>query len=76
MSNEKTEKSPKSAHNSWVGFRKELKVVDCTIRDGGLMNNSNFDDKVVKAVYDACVAGGVDYMELGYKNSDKIFSPS
>lgn len=76
MNNEKSEKSPKSAHNSWVGFRKELKVVDCTIRDGGLMNNSNFDDKVVKAVYDACVAGGVDYMELGYKNSDKIFAPT
>lgn len=33
------------------------------------MNNHHFDDRVVKAVYDACVAGGVDYMELGYKSS-------
>lgn len=39
------------------------------------MNNSNFDDKVVKAVYNACVEGGIDYMELGYKNSQKIFTP-
>lgn len=60
----------------WIGFRKEIKVLDCTIRDGGLMNDSNFDDKTVKAVYDACIASGVDYMEIGYKNSKKIFAPS
>jgi 4-hydroxy 2-oxovalerate aldolase len=28
----------------------------------------------VKGVYDTCVAAGVDYMELGYKNSKKQFS--
>ncbi len=55
----------------WISYRPEIKVVDCTIRDGGLMNNHHFDDSVVKAVYDACVAGGVDYMELGYKASRK-----
>jgi 4-hydroxy 2-oxovalerate aldolase len=46
-------------------------VVDCTIRDGGLMNNHHFEDKIVKVVYDTCVASGVDYMELGYKSSRK-----
>ena len=55
----------------WISFRPEIKVLDCTIRDGGLMNNHHFEDGVVKAVYDACVAGGVDYMELGYKASRK-----
>ena len=35
------------------------------IRDGGLMNNHRFDDKVVRSVYTACVEAGVDYMELG-----------
>lgn len=35
------------------------------------MNKHHFDDRIVKAVYDACVAGGVDYMELGYKSSRK-----
>ena len=59
----------------WIGFRKEIKVLDCTIRDGGLMNNHYFEDEVVRAVYDACVAGGIDYMELGYKASQKIFAP-
>ena len=55
----------------WISYRPEIKVLDCTIRDGGLMNNHQFPDSVVKAVYDACVAGGVDYMELGYKASRK-----
>jgi len=75
MNTKNQETTPKAAASKgWVGFRKELKVLDCTIRDGGLMNNSCFDDVVVKAVYDACVAAGIDYIELGYKNSDKIFS--
>ena len=59
---------------SWLTFRPDIKVMDCTIRDGGLMNNSRFEDKFVKAVYDTCVAAGVDYMEIGYKGSDRIYS--
>ncbi|MDA0658875.1 MAG: aldolase catalytic domain-containing protein [Planctomycetota bacterium] len=57
----------------WITYRPELKVLDCTIRDGGLINNHLFTDEVVRAVYDTCVAAGVDYMEVGYKNSPKIF---
>lgn len=55
----------------WVSYRPEIKVLDCTIRDGGLMNNHQFDDSIVKAVYEACVQAGVDYMEIGYKASRK-----
>lgn len=61
---------------SWVGYRPGIKVLDCTIRDGGLMNDHHFDDKIVKAVYHTCLEAGIDYMELGYKASKKIFSPS
>ena len=57
------------AASRWLSFRPEIKVVDCTIRDGGLMNNHHFDDQMVKRVYNTCVAAGVDYMELGYKAS-------
>jgi len=60
----------------WVSYRPEIKVLDCTIRDGGLMNDHLFDDKVVKAVYSACVDAGIDYMEIGYINSKRIFSPT
>jgi len=59
----------------WVNFRPEIKVLDCTIRDGGLINNHMFEDGLVKAVYDTCVAAGIDYMEVGYKGDKKIFAP-
>jgi 4-hydroxy 2-oxovalerate aldolase len=55
-------------------YRPNLKVVDCTIRDGGLMNNSQFPLETVRAVYKSVCEAGVDYVELGYRNSDKHFS--
>jgi 4-hydroxy 2-oxovalerate aldolase len=58
----------------WITYRPELKVLDCTIRDGGLVNDHMFDDGLVKAVYDTCVEAGIDYMELGYKGSGKLFA--
>ncbi len=55
-------------------YRPEIKVLDCTIRDGGLMNNWYFSDEFVRAVYQALSAAGVDYMEFGYKSSESAFS--
>jgi 4-hydroxy 2-oxovalerate aldolase len=71
----RTAKAKETAAGRWVSYRPEIKVLDCTIRDGGLMNNHKFDDQVVKAVYTACVEAGVDYMELGYKASRKVIVP-
>ena len=68
--------SKESAAGRWLSYRSDIKVLDCTIRDGGLMNDHKFDDEIVKAVYDACVEAGIDYMELGYKNSKKLFAPA
>ena len=59
----------------WVTYRPELKVLDCTIRDGGLINSHRFDDDLVRAVYQTCIDAGIDYMEIGYKNSPKQFPP-
>jgi 4-hydroxy 2-oxovalerate aldolase len=67
----KTAKTKETSASRWVSYRPEIRVLDCTIRDGGLMNNHHFEDKIVKAVYQACVEGGIDYMELGYKASRK-----
>jgi len=57
----------------WITFRPELKVLDCTVRDGGLVNAHQFDDAFVQAIYRACVDAGIDYMEIGYRNSQRIF---
>ena len=56
-------------------YREEIKVLDCTIRDGGLINNHFFEDNFVREVYKAISAAKVDYMEIGYKASKKILSP-
>jgi 4-hydroxy 2-oxovalerate aldolase len=56
----------------WITYRPELKVLDCTIRDGGLINDHQFSEELVRAVYDTCVAAGIDYMEVGYKNSPRL----
>jgi 4-hydroxy 2-oxovalerate aldolase len=55
-------------------FREKIKVLDCTVRDGGLMNNHNFDLHFVREVYKALSEAGIDYMEIGYKNSQRLFS--
>ena len=34
-------------------YREKIKVFDCTIRDGGLINNHDFDMRFVKEVYKA-----------------------
>ena len=57
----------------WITYRSELKVLDCTVRDGGLINAHQFSDEFVRAVYDTCIAAGVDTMEIGYKNSERLF---
>ncbi len=57
-----------------ITYRPELKVLDCTIRDGGLINDHQWDEKFVKAVYQTCVDAGIDYMEVGYRASKKLFA--
>jgi 4-hydroxy 2-oxovalerate aldolase len=72
----KTETGWTDKKGTWLTFRPDIKVLDCTIRDGGLVNNSQFTDAFVRAVYLACIDAGVDYMELGYKGDRKIYSPT
>jgi 4-hydroxy 2-oxovalerate aldolase len=57
-------------------FRPQIKVLDCTIRDGGLVNKWGFSDALVRKVFNALSNAGVDYMEIGYKSSEKYFSRS
>ncbi|MGD8239547.1 MAG: aldolase catalytic domain-containing protein [Armatimonadota bacterium] len=56
-------------------YRPEIKVLDCTIRDGGLMNDWHFDDDLVRDVWRTGCEAGLDYVELGYRASPKMFSP-
>lgn len=53
--------------------RADIRVLDATLRDGGLVNNFHFTDEFVNALYRANVKAGVDYMEFGYKASKELF---
>ncbi len=53
--------------------RADIRVLDATLRDGGLVNNFKFSDEFVNALYRANVKAGVDYMEFGYKASKELF---
>jgi len=57
-------------------YRQEIKVLDCTIRDGGLMNNHLFSDELVRKVYQSANDAHIDYIELGYKADESQFSRS
>ena len=72
---ERTMNKQKDVSSESVDCWPQLKVLDCTIRDGGLMNNHKFSDEFVRDVHKALVASGVDYMEIGYKADKGMFSP-
>ena len=59
-----------------LGFRESIKVVDATLRDGGLVNDFFFEDDFVNELYKANVRAGIDYMEFGYRASKKVFDES
>ncbi|MDE5935851.1 MAG: aldolase catalytic domain-containing protein [Ruminococcus sp.] len=56
-----------------MGYRADIKVLDATLRDGGLVNDFRFSDEFVKALYLANIRAGVDYMEFGYKGDKSMF---
>ena len=42
------------------------KLLDCTLRDGGYINNWDFSRHFGEALYRAVSVAGVDYIEVGF----------
>lgn len=61
-------------NNTLVAFRRDIKILDATIRDGGIVNKFAFTDDFVRKLYLANVKAGVDYMEFGYKADPDMFN--
>lgn len=51
-----------------------IKVLDCTIRDGGYINNWNFSDAQVIELYTSLVNSNIDYMEIGFRDNLKRYN--
>ena len=43
-----------------------LKILDCTFRDGGYYNNWDFDKNIVRKYINSMSTSGVDYVEIGF----------
>ena len=56
-----------------MDYRPDIKIVDATLRDGGLVNNFRFTDEFVKDLYQTNIKAGVDVMEFGYKADKEMF---
>ena len=50
-----------------LSVRTDVRVLDATIRDGGLVNDFFFPDEFIRDLYQTNIKAGVDYMEFGYK---------
>ena len=59
-----------------ISYRPDIKVLDATIRDGGLVNNFAFTDDFVRKLYLTNVRAGVDVMEIGYLADPEQFDES
>ena len=58
-----------------LSVRSDVRVLDATIRDGGLVNDFFFPDEFIQDLYQTNIKAGVDYMEFGYKASKSMFDP-
>ncbi len=52
---------------------KEFEILDCTIRDGGYLNDWKFDKALVREVYRAVSKAGVPVIEIGFRGTDEHF---
>ena len=48
-----------------------MKILDCTIRDGGYYNNWDFDQDIVKTYLESLNHLPIDYLEIGYRSKNK-----
>ena len=45
---------------------KDIKVLDCTLRDGGFVNDFCFGEKTIRGVFDRLSKANIDIIEVGY----------
>lgn len=48
-----------------------VKLLDCTLRDGGHLNQSRFGKEVIQGVVDGLVQSNVDIIELGFLSTEQ-----
>lgn len=52
---------------------KDIKLLDCTLRDGGYLNDWKFGHNTLVNVFERVVSSGVDIIEIGFLDDRRIF---
>ena len=45
---------------------RNIKMLDCTLRDGGCVNNFNFGELYMNQILNSIEKSGIEIVELGY----------
>ena len=54
---------------------KQYRLLDCTLRDGGYLNDWNFGRDTITTIFERLVSAGVDFIEVGFLNESRGFDP-
>ena len=54
----------------------DIKLLDCTLRDGGYVNDWNFGHSVISGTYKRLDSAGLDYIEVGFLDDTKEEYPA
>ncbi len=52
---------------------REIKLLDCTLRDGGYVNDWNFGHDNIITVFERLISSGVDVLEIGFLDERRPF---
>jgi 4-hydroxy 2-oxovalerate aldolase len=57
--------------------KSKIKILDCTLRDGGYYNNWDFRDEVVRRYLQSVAAASIDAVEIGFRSlpQDSFLGP-
>ena len=55
---------------------KNIKLLDCTLRDGGYVNDWEFGKDTITSVFERLVGTGVDIIEIGFLDERRDFDPN
>lgn len=55
---------------------KEVKLLDCTMRDGGYVNDWEYGHSTMMSIYKRLDESGVDYIEIGFLDDRREYDPN
>ena len=54
----------------------DISLLDCTLRDGGYVNDWNFGQDTLVNIFERVAASGVEFIELGFLDERRSFDPN